>query len=333
MKAKFSIALVILVNFLLADYALSNTIQIVDTEGRRVVIPNKVQRAVVLTGTCIETINILGAMDRVIGISKNIKTHKIFERLIPDLKQKEVVGEGFRAYNMERIMALKPDLLITIGPDHPLGMSEKDVKRLENQGIPVVLLNIDEFPEFFTSIEVLGMIFDSYDKAKALKSYLYDILQYIQSKIATIKENDRVRAIYTSGNSPNYVYGGYWQDFNVIRLAGGINCAESIKQFMATVSYEHLNIWNPDVITITANAKYSVDDVLSMPQLKFISAIRTKRVFKNPPEVGGMYTPRLPLLVAWHASKYYPFLGIRWNDIAKEFFKKFYGYDYNVEQK
>jgi hypothetical protein len=46
-----------------------------------------------------------------------------------------------------------------------------------------------------------------------------------------------------------------------------------------------------------------------------------------------MYTPRLPLLVAWHASKYYPGFSIDWREITRDFFKKFYGVEYSVQEE
>ncbi|HSV43910.1 MAG TPA: hypothetical protein VLJ10_05080, partial [Candidatus Bathyarchaeia archaeon] len=70
------------------------------------------------------------------------------------------------------------------------------------------------------------------------------------------------------------------------------------------------------------------EDVMKNAQLKNISAVRNKKVFKHPYHVAGLFTPRVVLLLAWHASKFYPELNIDWVKITDDFFRKFYGIPY-----
>ncbi|MCX8027923.1 MAG: ABC transporter substrate-binding protein [Thermodesulfovibrionales bacterium] len=303
---------------------------ITDTEGRTVVIPQRIERAVVLTATCIETIYIIGAIDRVIGISKNILDNRLLPTIIPQLKQIPVVAQSTAIVNLESILALKPDVLITMGPEHiAIGMDSKTVKRIEGYGIPVILLNLKSLDENYYSIRLLGEIFDSKDKAQGLIDYMKGIVAHVQDKIKEIPPDKRVKALYVSGNNPNYVAGGYWKEQDIRVLAGGINVAKDIPQFMATVSSEQLVMWNPDVITISTSAKYNPKDVYKNPHLKNINAVKNKRVFKHPYHIAGLFTPRVPLLLAWHAAKFYPELGIDWVTITDDFFKKFYGVSYS----
>ncbi len=303
---------------------------ITDTEGRTVHIPERVKRAVVLTATCIETIYIIGAIDKVVGISKNILDNKLLPTIIPQLRQIPVVAQSTAIVNLEAMLSLKPDVLITMGPEHiAVGMDKKTVRRIERYGIPVILLNLKSLDENYYSIELLGKVFDSEDKAQELIHYMKGIVGHVQNKIGTIPSEKKVKALYVSGNNPNYIAGGYWKGQDIRVMAGAINVAQDIPQFMATVSSEQLVMWNPDVITISTAAKYSPRDVYSNPHLRNISAVKNKRVFKHPYHIAGLFTPRVPLLLAWHASMFYPQLDIDWVGIADRFFKKFYGLSYS----
>jgi len=156
-----------------------------------------------------------------------------------------------------------------------------------------------------------------------------NLVSYVQNKLKNIPTEYRIKALYVSGNSPNYVAGGYWGNQDIIMLAGGINVASNIPHFMATVSSEQIALWNPDVITISTSAKYIPKDVYSNQHVKNIKAIKDKRVFKHPYHIAGLFTPRVPLLLAWHSAKYYPDLEIDWVDITDNFFKRFYGVTYS----
>lgn len=306
--------------------------QIVDTEGRTVTIPQKIQRAVVLSATCIETIYIIGALNKVVGISRNMLENPVYAELIPGLRNIPVVAQSIRTINIERVLSLNPDLIITMGPEHPLGMDRKTIKRLEELGVPVILINLDSLDENYYSIKLMGYVFGNTDRAEELIQYMKHIIKDIQQKVKPFTTR-KVKALYVSGDKPNYIAGGYWGKQDIIVLAGGCNVANKIKHFMTTVSFEQINIWNPDVITISSQAKYSVGDVLKSPHLQRVSAIRKKRVYKHPYHVAGLFTPRIPLLLAWHAAHFYPELKIDWIRITDAFLKKFYGVAYHEKQQ
>lgn len=303
---------------------------IVDTEGRTIRIPEKIERAVVLTATCIETIYILNAIDKVVGISKNIADNKLLPEIIPQIKKIPIVAQSPSKVNLEALLALKPDLLITMGPEHTIvGMDEQTVKRIESYGIPVVLMNLKSLDENYYSIELLGKIFKNKKRARELVNKMKSIINNVRQDVEKIPKEKRVKALYVSGNNPNFIAGGYWGDQDIRVLAGGINVASEIPQFMATVSSEQIALWNPDVITISVAAKYDAQEIMRNPHFVNINAVKNKRVFKHSHHIAGLFTPRVCLLLAWHASKFYPELGIDWVKIADDFFRRFYGIPYS----
>ena len=326
---KIFLIIVLTIIFLYPNSLKASYRTVIDTEGRAVKIPQKVERAVVLSGTCIETVYILNAIDKVVGISQGIRDSQLMPVLIPQLKKIPVVAQSTATVNLEAILALKPDILITMGPEHTIvGMSNQTVERIEGYGIPVILLNLKSLDENYYSIELLGKIFQNERKAQELIQHMKRVFNEVQGKLKKIPPSKRVKALYVSGNNPNFIAGGYWGDQDIRVLAGGINVASEIPQFMTTVSSEQISIWNPDVITISVAAKYNPKDIYENPHFKNINAVKNKRVYKHPYHIAGLFTPRVVLLQAWHASKFYPELGIDWVRIADDFFRKFYGMPY-----
>lgn len=300
---------------------------IVDTEGRRVEIPNHVERVVVLTGTCIETIYILGEIYKVVGISRNMLESPFYPEVIRELKRIPVVAQDLRNIDLEKIIALKPDLIIAIGPEHPLGMSKELVRKIEKLGIPLVLLNLESLEENYYSISLIGRIFNREDRASDLVAYMKKIEREITEKVRRIPEEKRVKALMLS-QKPTIILGGYWRNQDIIFMAGGVNVASSIRDFITEVSLEKIIMWNPDVITIVGTAPYEPSLILNNSQWRDIKAVKKGRVYKYPYQLTGLFTPRVVLLLAWHAAKFYPELEINWIRIADDFFKRFYGIPY-----
>ncbi|MCX7857772.1 MAG: ABC transporter substrate-binding protein [Deltaproteobacteria bacterium] len=298
--------------------------EIVDTEGRRICVPDEVSRVVVLTGTCIETIYILGEIKKVVAISKNMMDNPFYPEVIKELKSLPIVAQDLRNLDIEKIVALKPDLLIGIGPEHPFGMAKEQIAALENHKIPVVLLHLESLDENYYSIEVLGKIFQKEEKAQALITHMKRIQAEIDSKVASVPKNKRPKAVMLS-QRPTLVLGSTWRDQDIILKAGGINVASEIKTFVGEVSVEKLVSWNPDVITIVGTAPYGSSDIIKMWQLRHVNAVKEKRVYKYSYKITGLFTPRVVLLLAWHASKFHPDLKIDWLKKTQIFFKKFYG--------
>lgn len=319
------IFLVLLLEVLFADLSWGKCI--VDTEGRRVCVSRKPERIVVLTGTCVETIYILGEIERVVGISRNMLENPFYSEIIGRLKEIPVVAQDMRNLDLEKIISLKPDLLIALGPEHPYGLRGEMVKKIESLGLPLILTNLESLSENYYSIEILGELFEKRSMAMRLIEHMKKIERHVRSKVSKIPENTRVRAIMLS-HRPTLVLAGLWGKEDIIALSGGINVAGSIREFITEVSLERIASWDPEVVTIVGTANYDPDLILSSPQWRDIKAVKTKRVFKYPYQLTGIFTPRVPLLLAWCSSKFYPDLKIDWVGICDEFFRRFYSRPY-----
>lgn len=318
----------ICVLFLLLPAGTKSYRLITDPTGRKVYIPENVKRIVVLTAVCIETIYICGSIDKVVGISRSVLTNPIYTEIIKELKNLPIVATTENEVNLEKLISLNPDIVIALGGDHPGRLSEDIVKRLENMNISVVLIDVRKIEDNYRTIEVISDIVNNREKGEELINFMKEVVRKVKKETEKIPENKKVKVLAISGNDPTTVIGGYWGEHDIKVLSGGINVAEEIKQFSATVSIEKIISWNPDVILISHAATYGPEDLISNPQFRHINAVKNKRVYKNPYHIGGLFTPRVVLILSWSAKKLYPEINLNWVKITDKFFRKFYGIPY-----
>lgn len=330
---KYLFFIIFTILYLTVNPSFANEREITDSDGRRVKIPYEVKRAVVLTPVCLESINYLGAIDRVAGRVKTKGTHSLLEQLIPKLKDIPIISESESDINIEKLLSLSPDIVIALGGEVGFRLKTTYIKKLEDAGVPVILITVRSLEDNYSTIILMGKIFNKEKKALDLVNYLKGIEKMVREKTKEIPPERKLKVLSVSGKDITTVLAGDWGKEDVRELAGGINVARDINQFVATVSLEKIIAWNPDVITISHVAGYTPKVILNNPRLKNIKAVKNKRVYQNPPYVGGLYTPKAVLILCWYAATLYPELGIDWVKITDEYYKKIYGISFDAVDK
>lgn len=99
---------------------------VVDDRGRDMALPAQVVRLVSLSPTLTESVCVLGACDRLVGVDR-------FSNWPESVTKLPHLG-SLGSFNVEAVAALRPDLVLMAG-DGPL------VKQLERLGVPVLVLS------------------------------------------------------------------------------------------------------------------------------------------------------------------------------------------------
>ena len=99
--------------------------------------------------------------------------------------------------------------------------------------------------------------------------------------------------VYLSGNSSMLkTAGNAMYQANMIQLAGGINVANEIGDtYWAEIDYEQLLTWDPDYIILAAEATYTVEDVLTDPNLADCNAVNNGTVYRLPNKAEAWDSP------------------------------------------
>lgn len=310
-----------------------DSIKIVDMAGREILIPKNVDKifSTVPTGTIIlYTLS----PDKIIGWNYALREgekeyiHKDYHDL-PNLG-----GAGKASINLEEILKQKPDIIIemtTITEDNINKIDELQA-RLK---IPVVLID-EDIRKLDESYELLGKILNMKERATKLSNYIKIVLENIDQKKGSIKDDTMVSVYYAEGpkgleTEPS----GSWHA-ELIDMVGGRNVAEvDISQVKgkSEVSIEQVLSWDPEVIISWDDERggyYS--GILSDPNWGDIKAVKNKEVyeivnnpfnwFDRPPSVNRI------LGIQWMGNLLYPEIyNYNIREVVKEFYLEFYHYD------
>jgi iron complex transport system substrate-binding protein len=195
------------------------------------------QRIICMIPSATESVFALGCGDRVVGVTD-------FCTYPGEANQKTRVG-GFINPNYERILVLKPDLIIT------LGKSEKIANFCQRHGIAVLHVEMDSLSNIYIDWIRIGEALDCVDRAVELCNDTKDSLQIVRSRIANRKPKrvfycmnrtaGALAGLTTIGRSSRFVN-------ELIAIAGGENIFTDLAPASTRVSKEALLQRQPEVI-------------------------------------------------------------------------------------
>jgi iron complex transport system substrate-binding protein len=265
----------------------------VDDAGRRVALPDKVER-VYAAGPPASALVFAIAPDKLLGWTRAFRPNekewvpKKYGEL-PELGR--LTGRGNTA-NVEVVLKAKPDLIVDVGSTAATFASLAD--RVQQQtGIPYVLLDgrLATTPE---QIEKLAAILGDEAKGRELAAYWRSKVDALTARIATVPADKRPSVYYARG--PQGLVTG---------LGGSIN------------------------VEIVTNDPNFMRDVWRMPVWQSVSAVRKKRVYLSPHVPFGWFDyppgPNRLLGLLWLSEILYP--GLFRHDYPREiaeFHRRFY---------
>ena len=226
------------------------------------------QRIVCLAPPSTEILSALGLDDRLVGLTA-------YDTYPEGIQEKaELVFEDSLNPNIEQLLQLNPDLIVTSMHDPDL------VKSLRDLGLAVAHLNPQSLETTYETIEKLGVITNTQGKAQEIVQGLKDKEKAIADKVNSIPEEERVTvwlevdpALYTAG-------GGTFLD-ELITKAGGKNIAGDVEGW-TQFNEEQIIAKNPQVILgsysyyLTENIKSNVQ---ARPGWENIDAVKNNRIY------------------------------------------------------
>ena len=217
-----------------------------DEVGREVVIPDVPTRIVSLAPNITEILYALSLGDRIVGVTE-------FSDYPRQAEQKPKVGT-YVDFNIERIVALRPDLIIATYGGNP----KPAVLRLEELGFAVYVTRVKSVEGMLNMIEHIGMITHTRERAAAIVNRLKKRIREVTDKVRHAPRP--IVFLQISAKPLMTVGGGSFHD-QVIELAGGRNLARA-----STVRYP----------------KYSIEDVLHKePDYILISTMEREGLFEQ----------------------------------------------------
>ena len=236
--------------------------------SRTVQAQTRPQRIVSIVPSVTEMLFAMGAGPRVVGVGN-------FDRYPPEALTRTKVG-GLIDPDIERIISLKPDLVVVYG-------TQTDLRtQMERAGIPIFLYQHAGLADITTTIRELGARVGSMKESSALASQIESDIADVKRRVAgrpqprTMlvfgRDAETLRGIYASGGV------GFLHD--MVEAAGGTNVFADVKRQSIQATGELAVARAPDVIVEIGvdTASSSGRNLDAWNALPSIPAVRTKRI-------------------------------------------------------
>ena len=278
--------------------------QITDMAGRRVEVPETVNRVYGTSPPATYMVYALDA-DLVVGLNSPLNAENK-DYLDPRLHHLPVVGGWFgqgRVSNLESLLQVHPDVIVAwIAGSSPI--NEKMEKALKPLQIPVVYVAQDSPSDYPAAFRFLGKLFNRPSRGEALARYAEQTLAEIARVRAAIPASERVSVYYAEGADGLSTECDTSVHAQLIPLGGGVNvhrCADRTIYGMQKISMEQVLRYEPQVIV--AHEPMFFATMARDPKWKNIRAVRDGRVYR---------IPRTPLNWFDRPPSFMRLLGAKW---------------------
>lgn len=222
---------------LTATTAAGQTRRVTDLAGRSMQVPVDPQRVVALAPSVTEIVFAIDRQDRLVGVSRFSDTPEAACSL-------PKVG-SYVHLDLERIVALKPDLCIAIRDGNPRAV----VDRLEGMQIPVYAVDPRDLGSVMKTIAALGDLLDSREAAQRLVDDMQRRITAVDRRVA--RASHRPRVFLQIGMTPIVSAGSGTFLHELITRAGGVNAAAGPTAY-PRFSQEQVIALAPEVLVITS---------------------------------------------------------------------------------
>ncbi|MGN7403378.1 ABC transporter substrate-binding protein [Cytobacillus praedii] len=303
-----------------------------DSTGREVKLPANITK-VAPSGPLAQMVLYSIAPEKMIGWARKPSgdTEKYYDKKILNLPSFGMFyGDTF---NLEALMAAKPDVIIDVGEAKKTIREDMDEIQ-KTTGIPTIFVEakIDTIPEAYMT---LGEILSDEDYGKKLADYSAEAIKTAQEFVKGKPENERIKIFYGIGKDGLNTNGKGSFHAEIFDFVGLDNVAVldqvASKGGGNEVSMEQLLLWQPDVIIFEPDSKY--DDILAGDAIwKDLKAVQERKVYEVP--VGPYNWLGFPpsvnriLGIKWLGNLIYPEqFNYDMLKETKEFYQLFYRYE------
>jgi iron complex transport system substrate-binding protein len=251
-----------------------------DEVGREVTLSFPPQKIVSLAPNITEILFSLGLDEEIVGVSIHCN--------FPEKAKNKVRVGSYISLDFEKIISLKPDLIIATGAGNTRDM----VDRLLKLGFQTYVIYPKNFEGILKSIDHIGQIVNRDREARAI---IEGMKKRSQKVIELTKDLPRPKVFIQIGEAPIVTVGkGSFAD-DLIRIAGGENIAGEEKEVYPRFGMEEILKRSPEVIVISSmNPKGDYQKILQeWNRWKTIPAVKNGRIYLIDSDLLDRPSPRI----------------------------------------
>ncbi len=271
----------------------AGTRQIVDQTGEKVEVPTQPQRVLSLAPSLTEMIFSLKTEDKLVGATRYSNYPAVAKKL-------PRVGSYIRL-DLERIIAIKPDLCLAIKDGNPL----HTVDAIKALGIPVFAIDPRSIRQIMEAFILLGDILDAPEQAEELVSDMQQRLERVKKKVDA--SPDRPTVFFQIADIPIVSAGKNSYIDKLITLAGGRNLAGDMTDY-PRYSWENIMLLKPEVVLLSSMAGGQSPENLKVSWQRWpqIPAVKNNRLHVVDADLFNRPTARLIMGLETLAATLHP---------------------------
>lgn len=249
----------------------------VDEAGRKITVPEKIERVVSLAPNLTEIVYALNAGDRLVG-------NTTFCNYPEQAKSVTKVGDTLQP-SIERILALRPQLVLV----STASQLEAFTRQLNEQQIAVYITDPHDLDGVFRTIANVGDLLNEPVAASELVTQLRLRSETVEQAVAG---RPPVRVFFQLSGQPLYTAGKTSFVTNLIQRGGGKSVTSDVNEAWPRLSDEAALASRPEALIILSGEAMGADTKVA-PALQGSPAVQNGRVYPIHAELLTRPGPRL----------------------------------------
>jgi iron complex transport system substrate-binding protein len=246
-------------------------------------LPDRAGRIVSLAPNITEILFAIGLGNEIAGVTLD-------SDYPPDAARKPKVGTFWQP-DIEAVVAVKPDLVITLGFEQQRNLAE----RLRRIGYRNLIVNIEKVSDLFEAIERIGAAAGRQRQANELITHIRTKLQRLASLVGA---ESKVKVLWVVQREPLRVAGRDTFINEMIELAGGENAIGPTVQIYPPIGSEQVVACNAEVIIEPTMGRLDIEEQRNMAlqywsKFNRLPAVANRRIFIIRGDTVSRLGPRL----------------------------------------
>lgn len=243
-----------------------------DAYGTPIVVPKSApQRIVSLTPSTSEMLGGLNLQSKVVGVD-------FYTTFPAELTKVKKVSDASGTYNVETIVGLKPDLVLSAG-----GITKSYDVQLQKLGLNVVDLPKASFSQVLDQIKLVGQLTYTQDTANTLVTQQQQQIDQVKATVAGTKAPKVLLEADDSSAGKPYVFGGNTFGDDLLQYANATNIFHdnTTNGGFPQVTDEAIIRADPEFVILTEDPQYGGQPsaVYKRPNWGGIDAVKSHHVY------------------------------------------------------
>jgi iron complex transport system substrate-binding protein len=251
---------------------------VTDDTGRRIELAAPARRVVSLSPHATELLFELGMGERIVG-APEFSDHPPAARNIP-----RIGGSG--ALDIERILALRPDMVVGWASGNP----SRQIARLRALGLPLYLSEPRSLSDIAVTLRRLGVLVGAAAAGEASAASFEDEVRALGARY---RGRPAVGVFYQVWDRPMVTVNGKHLINDIIELCGGRNVFAALPELAPAVDIEAVLRADPEAIVASGADAARPPWLDDWRRWRTLTAVARGNLFDVPPELVQRQTPRI----------------------------------------